>query len=259
MNRQEFMRRLEQLLEGIPEEEKREAIAYYTSYFEDAGEENEEKIIRELESPEKVAATIRADFPGCNNSETASSGNQQNYNGASQSMGQQNYNGTIQREDNTTRNILLIILLVLTSPIWGGILVAIGGTLAGIIGGLFGIAVGCVIGGIAVAGVAITILVTGVISLGFISMAAGLLMLAIGLCAAGLLVLVCGKFLPWFAKGIAKLWQSLFKKKGALAHEKSIKNYFWYCIRLLFFRLRGIRNWNCNRWNHAGICRGSEK
>lgn len=46
MNRQEFMRRLEQLLGGIPEEEKREAIAYYTSYFEDAGEENEEKIIR---------------------------------------------------------------------------------------------------------------------------------------------------------------------------------------------------------------------
>ena len=92
MNRQEFMRRLEQLLEGIPEEEKREAIAYYTSYFEDAGEENEEKIIRELESPEKVAATIWADFPGCNNSETASSGNQQNY------------NGTIQREDNTTSN-----------------------------------------------------------------------------------------------------------------------------------------------------------
>jgi len=83
-----------------------------------------------------------------------------------------------------------------------------------IIGGLFGIAVGCGIGGIAVAGVAITILVTGVISLSFISMAAGLLMLAIGLCAGGLLVLVCGKFLPWFAKGIAKLWQSLFKKKG---------------------------------------------
>ena len=238
MNRQEFMRRLEQLLEGIPEEEKREAIAYYTSYFEDAGEENEAKIIRELESPEKVAATIRADFPGCNNSETASSGNQQNYNGtnqnmgqqnynganqnmgqqnyngANQNMGQQNYNGTVQMEDNTTRNILLIILLVITSPIWGGILVAIGGTLVGIIGGLFGIAVGFVIGGVAVVGVAITILVTGAISLGFISMAAGLLMLAIGLCAAGLLVLVCGKFLPWFAKGIAKLWQSLFKKKG---------------------------------------------
>ena len=96
MNRQEFMRRLEQLLEGIPEEEKREAIAYYTSYFEDAGEENEEKIIRELESPEKVAATIRADFPGCNSSETASSDGQQSYNGAASNTGQQNYNGVNQ-------------------------------------------------------------------------------------------------------------------------------------------------------------------
>ncbi len=226
MNRQEFMRRLEQLLEGIPEEEKREAIAYYTSYFEDAGEENEEKIIRELESPEKVAATIRADFPGCNSSETASSGDQQNYNGTNQNMGQQNYNGAnqnmgqqnysgaVQKEDNTTRNILLIILLVITSPIWGSILVAIGGALIGVIGGLFGIAVGCVIGGVAVVGVAITILVTGAISLGFISMGDGLLMIAIGLCAAGLLVLVCGKFLPWLAKGIANLWRGLFKEKG---------------------------------------------
>ncbi len=121
----------------------------------------------------------------------------------SQSMGQQNYNGTIQREDNTTRNILLIILLVLTSPIWGGILVAIGGTLAGIIGGLFGIAVGCVIGGIAVAGVAITILVTGVISLGFISRTSDAWQL--DYIAAGLLVLVCGRFLPWFAKRNCKI------------------------------------------------------
>lgn len=95
-----------------------------------------------------------------------------------------------------------------------------------IIGGLFGIAVGCVIGGIAVAGVAITILVTGVISLGFISMAAGLLMLAIGLCAAGLLVLVCGKFLPWFAKGIANYGSHCLRRKGALAHEKALKIIF---------------------------------
>lgn len=63
MNRQEFMRRLEQLLGGIPEEEKREAIAYYTSYFEDAGEENEEKIIRELESPEKSGSNHPGRFP----------------------------------------------------------------------------------------------------------------------------------------------------------------------------------------------------
>lgn len=60
MNRQEFMKRLEELLTDISTEEKEEALAYYTGYFEDAGEENEEKIIRELESPEQLAATIKA-------------------------------------------------------------------------------------------------------------------------------------------------------------------------------------------------------
>lgn len=96
MNRQEFMRRLEQLLEGIPEEEKREAIAYYTSYFEDAGEENEEKIIRELESRKKW----------------------------------QQPSGQISQDAIIVRQHLPVI--------------------SRIIGGLFGIAVGCVIGGIAV-------------------------------------------------------------------------------------------------------------
>ena len=62
MSREEFMRQLEALLTDISEEEKREALSYYRSYFEDAGEENEERILKELESPLKVAATIKADL-----------------------------------------------------------------------------------------------------------------------------------------------------------------------------------------------------
>ena len=62
MSREEFMRQLEALLTDISEEEKREALSYYRSYFEDAGEENEERILKELESPQKVAATIKADL-----------------------------------------------------------------------------------------------------------------------------------------------------------------------------------------------------
>ena len=60
MNRQEFMKRLEELLSGISPEEREEALAYYRNYFEDAGVENEEKVLRELESPEKLAESIRA-------------------------------------------------------------------------------------------------------------------------------------------------------------------------------------------------------
>lgn len=62
MSRMEFMRRLERLLEDVSEEERKEALSYYQSYFEDAGVENEARILKELESPEKVAATIKADL-----------------------------------------------------------------------------------------------------------------------------------------------------------------------------------------------------
>lgn len=69
MNRREFMGALERLLVSIPEEERGEVLQYYEDYFEDAGSENEENVIKELGSPEKVAAMIWADFTG-NSSES---------------------------------------------------------------------------------------------------------------------------------------------------------------------------------------------
>ena len=60
MNREEFMRQLERLLQDISESERREALEYYNSYFDDAGEENESRVIQELGSPGKVAAIIKA-------------------------------------------------------------------------------------------------------------------------------------------------------------------------------------------------------
>lgn len=69
MNREEFMTRLEILLAGISPEERKEALQYYRDYFEDAGIENEAQVIRELGSPEKVAATIKADLKYDNSAE----------------------------------------------------------------------------------------------------------------------------------------------------------------------------------------------
>lgn len=62
MSRIEFMRELESLLSDIPLEERNDAIKYYNDYFDDAGEEHEEEIIRELGSPAKVAGIIKADL-----------------------------------------------------------------------------------------------------------------------------------------------------------------------------------------------------
>ena len=65
MKREEFLKQLEQLLDGISEEEKADALAFYRSYFEDAGEENEESVIAELESKKILAWKKRMDLMAC--------------------------------------------------------------------------------------------------------------------------------------------------------------------------------------------------
>lgn len=64
MNRVEFMAELERLLADLPEDERQAAVQYYADYFADAGAENEAEVIRELESPEKTAESIKADYYG---------------------------------------------------------------------------------------------------------------------------------------------------------------------------------------------------
>lgn len=59
MKRGEFMMRLAVLLSDIPDEEKTDALKFYNNYFDDAGPENEENVIAELGSPEKVARSIK--------------------------------------------------------------------------------------------------------------------------------------------------------------------------------------------------------
>ena len=62
MNRKEFMDQLEKLLSDISEDERKEALDYYESYFDEAGEAEEASVIQKLGSPGKVAAIIKADL-----------------------------------------------------------------------------------------------------------------------------------------------------------------------------------------------------
>lgn len=54
MNRKQFMEELSQLLIGISEEERVEALQYYEDYFDDAGAENEQQVIEELGTPQRL-------------------------------------------------------------------------------------------------------------------------------------------------------------------------------------------------------------
>ena len=59
MDKENFLLQLEKLLYNIPAEEREEALEYYRSYFEDAGEENEAMVLEELGSAQEIALSIK--------------------------------------------------------------------------------------------------------------------------------------------------------------------------------------------------------
>ncbi len=59
MTKNEFIQELGYLLVDIPEEERNEALEFYRNYFDEAGLEEEETVIRELGSPKEVADSIK--------------------------------------------------------------------------------------------------------------------------------------------------------------------------------------------------------
>ena len=143
MDRKTFMKELDFLLQDINEEERREALSFYEDYFDEAGEENEERVMRELGDPSRVAAIIRDSLKG-NFDDHIHSGND----GFSNDDYQRTYEVIDIEEDAKNKKastdlknkwntlgsrdrILLIVLLILAIV-----------PLSGMIGGLFGVSFG---------------------------------------------------------------------------------------------------------------------
>ena len=155
MSRVEFMEQLERLLWDIPESDRVDAITYYNNYFDEAGAENEERVLQELGTPEKVAATIKTDL----NSGGNECGEYTEH-GYSYARYDKNWDAPIKKEEKPRQKknipwVLIIILLVLASPIIFGVGAGLLGGLIGLIAGAFGIIIaiaGCAIG-FSVAGV----------------------------------------------------------------------------------------------------------
>lgn len=60
MKREEFLGKLERLLADIPEDDRKDALDYYTGYLDEAGSEREDEILSELGTPEELAGLIRS-------------------------------------------------------------------------------------------------------------------------------------------------------------------------------------------------------
>ncbi len=242
MNRQEFMKKLEELLYDISPAERENAIEYYTDYFEDAGVENEAAVIRELESPQRVARTIKEGlYPNDSQEGTYTEMGYREENRASQeqmmpgtatSNGQGDSNtgaaqnvGETQKEKKSpdwSRIILIGILVVLFLPAIG----AIFGVGAGILGALLGII--ATIGGLIIAAFAlglaawiggIALIVAAFVSIFTPGNALVLAGLGLLLIAVGCLILICAVWscgiIPAIVRGLIKLFKKLFGKRGA--------------------------------------------
>lgn len=246
MNRKEFLAQLERLLFDIPAQEREEALDYYNSYFDDAGEEKESSVIQELGSPGKVAAIIKADLTENRKEygEYTESGfqderfdsrempeqagkrheekreekyseskyttdgneneNQNRYDGPYSRYGYGS--GKSSRNKNGVMWGVLVVLAILTCPIWGGLLIGALGILFGLLVAVFGIFAGILAAGAGLFGGGIVMIVYAVMHL------LGTPATALALAGAGMVLIAIGMLLiVAFLWCIIKVFPPLFR------------------------------------------------
>ena len=230
MDRAQCMRELENLLTDIPETEKREALEFYDNYFDDAGPENEVLVLRELGSPEKVAAIIKADLKGSEEQYEYGEYTEHGYEDPrTKEQGQmpEKYAGEKGKENrffrkgNQTVLILAVILLVFISPFVKG---AVGGILTFVVAILllpFWLIVGLGIGSVVLLLVGIAAIVAGaglcatMTGTGIMTAGVGCLLIAVGILMALGLISVAIRIVPkWFRKITDFCSRLLYKKRG---------------------------------------------
>ncbi len=235
MTREEFMRELEYLLQDIQDDEKEDAIQYYRDYFDEAGPENEESVVREFGSPERVAAIIRSDLQGNleDGGEFTESGYQdgrfkdpgyqvahhydlpepipQTGSGKHGSGGDQ----TQPKTNRTLKLVLIVVLVLVAAPVlWG-----IGESMIAACGALLGLMIMLllmagiltlvfIILGVVLVPAGVVYMFTGFWD-GLLFFGSGVTLLGLGILGIALSLLFYGRFLPFLfrivADGINKL------------------------------------------------------
>lgn len=263
MTKYEFLGDLSRLLSDLPEEERRQAMKYYEDYFADAGESQEQQVLRELGSPEDIAKEIKSDSSenieygegssshmrnfaqpcpsspqngednnnqgqtqgGQQNRQSGNSNHSQSSNSSWQTQTEQDnwqYKQTHNTQNNwqsgqaansqsaqnksasdSTKTALLVILIIITSPIWGSILLGIFSLAIGILSAILGIFSALILGGggVAIGGFAcvfggIFACFVGEIASGLLTVGIGCVMFAAGSICCYLGIMLCIKLIP---------------------------------------------------------------
>lgn len=214
MNRTEFMRELESLLQGISETDREKALQYYNEYFNDAGPENEQNVIEALGNPARVAESIRRENGAGSTALITCPADTQTEDGT----GEQRKAASAEKKEGMSTGliVLIVVLCVLASPIILGVASAGIGVAAGLIATWLGLIIGFGVTAVAMILVLIALVVTGIIALfshPFVGMAligAGLICGGVGLLLLMLTVAMAGIATPAICQWIG----GLFRKRG---------------------------------------------
>lgn len=244
MNKNEFLSRLRASLASLPKEERDAAMAYYEEFFDDAGEENEQSVIAEIGSPEELGKSIVEEnnrenpFNQINenteykqNSVNAANENIQNnayqnntgnFNNENTSYNYSGYNANAngaapyaapQNQKRSNGEIaLIIVLLVLSSPVWLGLLCGVLGIVVGIFGALIGLVAG-------IGGCAIAFLFSGFWAL-FTEPAVGIMLIGFAFICAGMFPLAICPLCKLAVKGASALGKQIGKLFGKITGRK---------------------------------------
>ena len=119
--------------------------------------------------------------------------------------------------------VLIVILAVLTSPVWIGLLSGLFGLVVGIIAAIFGIFIAFLAIGIVLVVVSVALLAAGMAMLftvplgGLCIIGTSLILFAVGLVFMWLMVFMVATLIPALVKGISALGRRLFHRGGARA------------------------------------------
>lgn len=249
MNRAEFMRRLSELLKDVPPAERDAALQYYNDYFDDAGAENEGGVIASLGTPEELAGSIRAGLnDGQNTGEFTESGfstgaqpsrdevmNPDDAAAADyyrQTGGKRVYGapnsagngGTAPKKGMSGGTIALIVIVaILTFPIWVGVAGALFGVAVAILVTVFTLFLAFLAVGLVFIAVSVALFVTGCILFvhaplaGMSTVGVALVLFGLGLLAVWLMAWGIVKAVPALFRGCAALIRKIFHRGGAMA------------------------------------------
>lgn len=211
MTRQQFMQELQRLLFDLPEQERQEAIQYYNDYFDDAGPENEAKVIRELGSPAQVADSIKAG---------TSEHGEYTERGYEDRRYEDRQEIIPKKKPNLWKAacvaLLCLILIPVIVPVFFGLLL----TLISILLGILGISIGIVIAAVVLPIAGILVIGFGIYRL-FLLPAVGItiggigcMLLAVGILLFLVTVWIIRSLLPFCIRSIVSLIRYPLRKVG---------------------------------------------